>query len=114
MEIRDGLYECKIWEASFDGRFASLMLSATLPISVGAADLKVSNNGAASALAAAQQAAQTALSSCQKKGAMVAVVVVDRAGVPLVMLRDSLAGMHMPEAASRKSMDGRELQEWNE
>lgn len=83
--------------------FASLMLSATLPTSVRAADLKAVEQWRSISLAAAQQAAQTALSSCQKKGAMVAVVVVDRAGVPLVMLRDSLAGMHTPEAASRKA-----------
>lgn len=54
-------------------------------------------------LDAARLAANTALLHCQKKGALVAVAVVDRSGVPLVMLRDALAGMHTPETATRKA-----------
>lgn len=54
-------------------------------------------------LDAAKLAANTALLHCQKKGALVAVAVVDRSGVPLVMLRDALAGMHTPETATRKA-----------
>jgi uncharacterized protein GlcG (DUF336 family) len=52
---------------------------------------------------AALVAARAALADCQKRGAMVAVAVVDRSGVPLVMLRDVLAGMHTPETAQRKA-----------
>ncbi|MFN8840870.1 MAG: heme-binding protein, partial [Burkholderiales bacterium] len=37
---------------------------------------------------AALAAAQAALAECRKRGATVAVVVVDRSGVPVVMLRD--------------------------
>lgn len=52
---------------------------------------------------AALAAAQAALAECRKRGATVAVAVVDRAGVPVVMLRDPLAGMHTPETAVRKA-----------
>jgi uncharacterized protein GlcG (DUF336 family) len=51
---------------------------------------------------AALAAAQAALADCRKRGATVAVAVVDRSGVPLVVLRDPLAGMHTPDTAVRK------------
>jgi uncharacterized protein GlcG (DUF336 family) len=52
---------------------------------------------------AALAAAQGALADCRKKGALVAVAVTDRSGVLLVLLRDPLAGMHTPDAATRKA-----------
>ncbi|HYF58543.1 MAG TPA: heme-binding protein [Burkholderiaceae bacterium] len=52
---------------------------------------------------AALAAAQAALADCRKRGASVAVAVVDRAGVPVVVLRDTLAGMHTPDTATRKA-----------
>jgi len=52
---------------------------------------------------AAQQAAQAALARCQKDGYTVAVAVVDRGGLPLVMLRDPLAGAHTPQTATGKA-----------
>jgi uncharacterized protein GlcG (DUF336 family) len=52
---------------------------------------------------AALAAAQAALAECRKRGATVAVAVVDRSGVPVVVLRDPLAGMHTPETAVRKA-----------
>jgi uncharacterized protein GlcG (DUF336 family) len=52
---------------------------------------------------AALAAARAALAECRKRGATVAVAVVDRSGVPVVMLRDPLAGMHTPETAVRKA-----------
>ncbi len=51
---------------------------------------------------AALVAAQAALAECRKRGATVAVAVVDRSGVPVVVLRDPLAGMHTPDTAVRK------------
>jgi uncharacterized protein GlcG (DUF336 family) len=54
-------------------------------------------------LEAALVAAQAALADCRRRGAMVAVSVVDRSGVPLVSLRDPLAGMHTPDTAFRKA-----------
>jgi uncharacterized protein GlcG (DUF336 family) len=52
---------------------------------------------------AAAQAAQAALARCQRDGYTVAVAVVDRAGQPLVLLRDNLAGGHTPRTAINKA-----------
>jgi uncharacterized protein GlcG (DUF336 family) len=52
---------------------------------------------------AAQQAAQAALARCQKDGFTVAVAVVDRAGQPLAVLRDNLAGAHTTQTAIGKA-----------
>lgn len=52
---------------------------------------------------AALRAAQAALQSCARTGYQVAVAVSDRAGHPLVMLRDRLAGPHTPETAVNKA-----------
>jgi uncharacterized protein GlcG (DUF336 family) len=47
--------------------------------------------------------ARAALEDCRARGYQVAVAVVDRAGVPQVMLRDALAGVHTPETAIGKA-----------
>ena len=52
---------------------------------------------------AALRAAQAALQNCNRAGYQVAVAVNDRAGHPLVMLRDRLAGPHTPETAINKA-----------
>lgn len=52
---------------------------------------------------AALKAAQAALASCSKSGSQVAVAVSDRAGHPLVMLRDRFAGPHTPQTAIGKA-----------
>lgn len=54
-------------------------------------------------LASALKAAQEALAICRKSGYQVAVAVVDRSGVPLVMLRDRFAGAHTPDTAIGKA-----------
>jgi uncharacterized protein GlcG (DUF336 family) len=51
----------------------------------------------------ALKAAQAALQSCSRTGYQVAVAVNDRSGVPIVMLRDRLAGPHTPETAVNKA-----------
>lgn len=51
----------------------------------------------------ALKAAQAALKKCRDGGYQVAVAVLDRSGVPQVMLRDRYAGMHTPEAAAGKA-----------
>ena len=53
--------------------------------------------------AAAVTVAQAALADCQRQGYVVAVAVLDRAGTPLVMLRDNLAGPHTPTTAINKA-----------
>jgi uncharacterized protein GlcG (DUF336 family) len=51
----------------------------------------------------ALELAGAALKSCQERGFQVAVAVVDRFGVPQVMLRDALAGPHTPDTAAAKA-----------
>jgi uncharacterized protein GlcG (DUF336 family) len=52
---------------------------------------------------AALTAGRAALEACAKNGHQVAVAVNDRAGIPLVMLRDRFAGPHTPDTASNKA-----------
>lgn len=47
--------------------------------------------------------ARAALADCQARGYQVAVAVVDRSGLPQVMLRDRFAGPHTPPTASGKA-----------
>ncbi len=58
-------------------------------------------------LAMAQTIANAALAQCQNMGFKVSVVVVDRAGMPLVMLRGDGSGLHTPEGADRKAYTAR-------
>jgi uncharacterized protein GlcG (DUF336 family) len=51
----------------------------------------------------AMKVAKVALDSCRSKGYQVAVVVVDRMGVPQAMVRDRYAGAHTPDTAFRKA-----------
>lgn len=51
----------------------------------------------------ALEAARGALADCQKRGFQVAVAVVDRFGLPQVMLRDRFAGAHTPPTATGKA-----------
>jgi uncharacterized protein GlcG (DUF336 family) len=52
---------------------------------------------------AALAAAQAALARCDKDGYTVAVAVVDRAGQPLALLRNNLAGWHTSQTAINKA-----------
>jgi uncharacterized protein GlcG (DUF336 family) len=54
-------------------------------------------------LETALQAARAALESCRKSGYQVAVAVVDRAGLPQVLLRDRYAGAHTIDMAIDKA-----------
>lgn len=51
----------------------------------------------------ALKAAQAALTKCRDSGYQAAVAVVDRMGVPQVMLRDRYAGPHTPDTAIGKA-----------
>ena len=51
--------------------------------------------------------AEAAMDKCGELGFKVSVVVVDRAGLPLVMLRGDGAGLHTPEGADRKAYTAR-------
>jgi uncharacterized protein GlcG (DUF336 family) len=78
-------------------------VAAAVGIAAPAVAQKMLNTFSTLSLAAAQQAAQAALSRCQKDGFTVAVAVVDRGGQPLVMLRDPLAGAHTSQTAINKA-----------
>lgn len=52
---------------------------------------------------AALRAARAALASCATSGFQVAVTVTDRAGVPLVVLRDRHAGPHTLQTSADKA-----------
>src|SRR6185437_17076545 len=58
-------------------------------------------------LAMAKTIAEAAMEKCNALGFRVSVVVVDRAGLPLVMLRGDDAGLHTPEGADRKAYTAR-------
>jgi uncharacterized protein GlcG (DUF336 family) len=58
-------------------------------------------------LAMARTIADGAMDRCKELGFKVSVVVVDRAGLPLVMLRGDGAGLHTPEGADRKAYTAR-------
>lgn len=51
----------------------------------------------------ALKVAKVSLETCRSKGYQVAVVVVDRMGVPQAMIRDRYAGAHTPDTAYRKA-----------
>jgi uncharacterized protein GlcG (DUF336 family) len=54
-------------------------------------------------LETALEAARAALASCRKSGYQVAVAVVDRGGLPQVLLRDRYAGAHTADMALDKA-----------
>ena len=58
-------------------------------------------------LAMAQTIANAALAQCESMGFKVSVTVVDRDGLPLVMLRGDGAGLHTPEGSDRKAYTAR-------
>ena len=51
----------------------------------------------------AQKLAQATLEACRKAGYQVAVSVVDRSGIPQVLIRDRYAGAHTPDTSTRKA-----------
>ena len=58
-------------------------------------------------LAMAQTIANAAMEKCKEMGYRVSVTVVDRAGLPIVMLRGDGAGLHTPEGSDRKAYTAR-------
>src|ERR1700720_4688598 len=58
-------------------------------------------------LAMAQTIANAAMEKCKEMGYKVSVTVVDRAGLPIVMLRGDGAGLHTPEGSDRKAYTAR-------
>jgi uncharacterized protein GlcG (DUF336 family) len=84
--------------------FAGLALATALSTTVAAQGLVTQKN---ISLAMAQTIAQAALAQCEGMGFKVSVTVVDRAGLPIVMLRGDGAGLHTPEGSERKAYTAR-------
>jgi uncharacterized protein GlcG (DUF336 family) len=58
-------------------------------------------------LAVAEAIANGAMEACKAMGYKISVAVVDRDGLPIVMLRGDGAGLHTPEGAERKAYTAR-------
>lgn len=82
-------------------RFVAGLLVAGLAAPLQAQDTLVTFRSLAPDVAL--EMAQAALASCRDEGYQVAVAVVDRMGVPQVMLRDRFAGPHTPDTSVRKA-----------
>lgn len=83
---------------------AGFALATTVSTTVAAQGLVTQKN---ISLAMAQTIAQAALVQCESMGFKVSVTVVDRAGLPIVMLRGDGAGLHTPEGSERKAYTAR-------
>ena len=80
---------------------AGLALATALSTTVAAQGLVTQKN---ISLAMAQTIAQAALAQCESMGFKVAVTVVDRGGLPIVMLRGDGAGLHTPEGCRAQGL----------
>jgi uncharacterized protein GlcG (DUF336 family) len=58
-------------------------------------------------LALAQTIANAAIDQCRSMGYKISVTVVDREGLPIVMMRDDGAGLSTPEGSDRKAYTAR-------
>jgi uncharacterized protein GlcG (DUF336 family) len=90
--------------SSMSKAFASVAIAAALSSPAGAQGVVTQKN---ITLALAQTIANAALEHCQSIGFKVSVTVVDRAGLPLVMLRGDGAGLTTPEGSDRKAFTAR-------
>ncbi len=83
---------------------AGVAVTAALSSPAGAQGLLTEKN---ISLAMAQAIANGALEQCKSMGFRVSVTVIDRAGMPIVMLRGDGAGLHTPEGSDRKAYTAR-------
>lgn len=81
--------------------YAVVAVAMTLAAPVAAQKMLVTTSSMTTT--AALTAARAGLAACQKNGHTVAVAVVDRAGIPLALLRDNLAGAHTTRTAIDKA-----------
>jgi uncharacterized protein GlcG (DUF336 family) len=83
---------------------ASVAAAVVLSSTAGAQGLVTQKN---IPLAMAQTIANAALTKCEDMGFKVSVTVVDRDGLPIVMLRGDGSGLHTPEGSDRKAYTAR-------
>ena len=90
--------------SSMQKALAGLAVTAALSSPAGAQGLVTEKN---IPLAMALTIADAALEQCKSMGFKVSVTVIDRAGMPIVMLRGDGAGLHTPEGSDRKAYTAR-------
>lgn len=83
---------------------ASVAVIAALSSPAGAQGIVTQKN---ITLELAQTIANAAIAQCRTMGYKISVTVVDREGLPLVMLRDDGAGLSTPEGSDRKAYTAR-------
>ncbi len=83
---------------------AGLALAAVLSSPAGAQGIITQKN---ITLALAQTIANAAIAQCRTMGYKISVSVVDREGLPVVMMRDDGAGLSTPEGSDRKAYTAR-------
>jgi uncharacterized protein GlcG (DUF336 family) len=83
---------------------ASVAVIAALSSPAGAQGIVTQKN---ITLELAQTIANAAIAQCRSMGYKISVTVVDREGLPLVMLRDDGAGLSTPEGSDRKAYTAR-------
>jgi uncharacterized protein GlcG (DUF336 family) len=83
---------------------ASFAVAAVLSLPAGAQGIVTEKN---ISLALAQTIANAAIAQCRTMGYKISVTVVDREGLPMVMLRDDGAGLSTPEGSDRKAYTAR-------
>jgi uncharacterized protein GlcG (DUF336 family) len=90
--------------SSISKGLAGLAVAAVLSSPVGAQGIVMQKN---ITLALAQTIANAAIAQCRSMGYKISVTVVDREGLPIVMMRDDGAGLHTPEGSDRKAYTAR-------
>jgi uncharacterized protein GlcG (DUF336 family) len=83
---------------------AGLAVASVLSSPVGAQGIVLQKN---ITLGLAQTVANAAIERCRSMGYKISVTVVDREGLPIVMMRDDGAGLHTPEGSDRKAYTAR-------
>ena len=83
---------------------AGFTVAAVVSSSVGAQGIVLQKN---ITLALAQTIANAAIAQCRSMGYKISVTVVDREGLPIVMMRDDGAGLNTPEGSDRKAYTAR-------
>ena len=84
--------------------FGAVAVAAALASPVEAQGLLTQKN---ISLAMAREIADAALDKCHLLGFAISVEVVDRDGLPIIMMRDDKAGLSTPEGADRKAFTAR-------
>ena len=79
-------------------------VAAVLSSPVGAQGIVMQKN---ITLELAQTIANAAIAQCRSMGFKISVTVVDREGLPIVMMRDDGAGLNTPEGSDRKAYTAR-------